>query len=129
MPVQVRDHALAIKDDMPKQGANRDFFVQNADRSLASTDGTTPYGQLATIRDAGTRAPSKITWETLQKIAPGVTEDMYMHCSTLQLGELKKHYPEILPSMHRSDLRRLYTCQDFSPLSFHIHNVQPIFSY
>jgi hypothetical protein len=50
--------------------------------------------RIATIRDAGTRAPSKITWETLQKIAPGVTEDMYMHCSTLQLGELKKHYPE-----------------------------------
>lgn len=54
LPVQVRDHALAINDDLPKQGANRDYFIQNADRALAQTDGTVPGGQLAKIVDAGT---------------------------------------------------------------------------
>uniref|UniRef100_A0A914R9M3 Uncharacterized protein n=1 Tax=Parascaris equorum TaxID=6256 RepID=A0A914R9M3_PAREQ len=48
----VRDHALQIQDDMPKQGANRDFYVQNQERELALTDGTTPGGALAKITDA-----------------------------------------------------------------------------
>lgn len=50
--MQVRDHALQIQDDMPKQGANRDFYVQNQERELALTDGTTPGGALAKITDA-----------------------------------------------------------------------------
>lgn len=39
---------------MPKHGANRDFYIQNADRALAQTDGTVAGNQLATIVDAGT---------------------------------------------------------------------------
>ena len=38
---------------MPKQGANRDFYIQNQERELALTDGTTPGGALAKITDAG----------------------------------------------------------------------------
>ncbi|KAI1714603.1 RNA recognition motif domain-containing protein [Ditylenchus destructor] len=54
LPVQVRDHALSIKDDMPKHGANRDFYIQNADRALAQTDGTVPGGEVGKIADAST---------------------------------------------------------------------------
>lgn len=32
LPVQVRDHELQIADNIPKQGANRDFFLQNVER-------------------------------------------------------------------------------------------------
>lgn len=54
MPVQVRDAALAIEDDIPKHGANRDYYLQNVDRELALTDGTVPGGSVAKIADAGT---------------------------------------------------------------------------
>lgn len=83
MPVQVRDHALAIKDDVPKQGANRDYYVQNADRQLATTDGTTPYGELAIIRDAGTN-------ELLKKLArnqPYYNRNLPHICSFFVKGE------------------------------------------
>ena len=32
LPVQVRDAELAIADNIPKQGVNRDFFLQNVER-------------------------------------------------------------------------------------------------
>lgn len=47
LPVQVRDEALKIADTLPRQGANRDFYLQNAERALADGDGTTPAGALA----------------------------------------------------------------------------------
>lgn len=51
--MQVRDHALQIQDDLPRQGANRDYYIQNQERELALTDGTTPGGALAKITDSG----------------------------------------------------------------------------
>lgn len=51
--MQVRDHALQIQDEIPKQGANRDYYIQNQERELALTDGTTPGGALAKITDSG----------------------------------------------------------------------------
>uniref|UniRef100_A0A915DVP6 Pre-mRNA-splicing factor RBM22 n=1 Tax=Ditylenchus dipsaci TaxID=166011 RepID=A0A915DVP6_9BILA len=63
LPVQVRDHALAIKDDMPKYGANRDYFIQNADRALAQTDGTVP-GRVHAWR--GVPLPSREAYRSRQ---------------------------------------------------------------
>ena len=86
LPVQVRDHALQIKDNIPKQGANRDFFVQNADRVLAETDGTVPYGQLAQITDAGTN-------EMLRKLArnqPYYNRNLPHICSFFVKGECQR---------------------------------------
>jgi len=83
LPVQVRDHALQIKEQLPKQGANRDFFIQNADRALALTDGTVPYGQLAKITDAGTN-------EMLRKLArnqPYYNRNLPHICSFFVKGE------------------------------------------
>lgn len=81
--MQVRDHALAIKEDMPKQGANRDFFIQNADRELAATDGTVPGGQLATISDASAN-------QLLKKLArnqPYYNRNLPHICSFFVKGE------------------------------------------
>uniref|UniRef100_A0A914LIK7 Pre-mRNA-splicing factor RBM22 n=2 Tax=Meloidogyne TaxID=189290 RepID=A0A914LIK7_MELIC len=83
LPVQVRDHALQIKEQLPKQGANRDFFIQHADRALALTDGTVPYGQLAKITDAGTN-------EMLRKLArnqPYYNRNLPHICSFFVKGE------------------------------------------
>jgi pre-mRNA-splicing factor RBM22/SLT11 len=83
LPVQVRDHALQIKEQLPKQGANRDYFIQNADRALAQTDGTVPYGQLAKITDAGTN-------EMLRKLArnqPYYNRNLPHICSFFVKGE------------------------------------------
>jgi pre-mRNA-splicing factor RBM22/SLT11 len=86
LPVQVRDHALQIKDTMPKEGSNRDFFIQNADRALAQTDGTVPYGELAQISDAGTN-------EMLKKLArnqPYYNRNLPHICSFYVKGECKR---------------------------------------
>jgi len=41
LPVQVRDAALKIKDDLPKSDVNREYYIQNIDRELATNpDGT-----------------------------------------------------------------------------------------
>jgi len=49
LPVQVRDEALKIKDDLPKSAVNREYFNQNVERQLAGTDNTTAYGELGKI--------------------------------------------------------------------------------
>lgn len=66
LPVQVRDHALQIQDDIPKQGASRDYYIQNQERELALTDGTTPGGALAKITDAGNSCLFHFSWFYLQ---------------------------------------------------------------
>ncbi|VDK17376.1 unnamed protein product [Anisakis simplex] len=86
LPVQVRDHALQIDDDMPKQGANRDFYVQNQERELALTDGTTPGGAIAKITDAGSN-------ELLRKLArnqPYYQRNKPHICSFFVKGECKR---------------------------------------
>ncbi|KAI6222462.1 Pre-mRNA-splicing factor RBM22 [Aphelenchoides fujianensis] len=86
LPVQVRDQALAIKDTMPKEGANRDFYIQNADRALANTDGTVPHGQLAQAADAGAH-------ELLKKLArnqPYYNRNAPHICSFFVKGECKR---------------------------------------
>ena len=86
LPVQVRDQALAIQDTIPKEFANRDFYIQNADRALANTDGTVPYGQLATVTDAGSN-------EILRKLArsqPYYNRNLPHICSFYVKGECKR---------------------------------------
>ncbi len=45
----MRDYALQIHDEIPKQGANRDYYIQNVERELAQTDGTVAAGSLGRI--------------------------------------------------------------------------------
>ena len=49
LPVQVRDHALRIKDDLPKSDANREYYLQNVDAQLASSDVVGPGGALGKL--------------------------------------------------------------------------------
>lgn len=34
LPVQVRDHALGIKDDIPKGDVSKEYMIQNAEKEV-----------------------------------------------------------------------------------------------
>ena len=34
LPIQVRDQALAVKDNMAKSDVNKEYFIQNAERQV-----------------------------------------------------------------------------------------------
>ncbi|CAJ0932964.1 unnamed protein product, partial [Mesorhabditis belari] len=87
LPVQVRDHALKISDDLPRQGANRDFFVQNQERALAATDGTTPGGALATV---GADHPGSEMLRRLARTGPYYKRNAPHICSFFVKGECKR---------------------------------------
>ena len=40
LPVQVRDHALNVKDDIPKSDVNKEYFIQNAEKEVEYVTGT-----------------------------------------------------------------------------------------
>jgi len=44
LPIEVRDKALAIQDNMPKSDVNKEYFTQNVENEMANTDGTNPGG-------------------------------------------------------------------------------------
>uniref|UniRef100_A0A8D9FH74 Pre-mRNA-splicing factor RBM22 n=1 Tax=Cacopsylla melanoneura TaxID=428564 RepID=A0A8D9FH74_9HEMI len=46
LPIQVRDTALKIKDDIPKSDVNKEYYIQNMDHEIGKIDGTTPAGAL-----------------------------------------------------------------------------------
>ncbi|EJW73004.1 zinc finger protein [Wuchereria bancrofti] len=86
LPVQVRDHALQIHDDLPRQGANRDYYIQNQERELALTDGTTPGGALAKITDSASN-------DLLKKLArnqPYYQRNKPHICSFFVKGECRR---------------------------------------
>ncbi|VDL76513.1 unnamed protein product [Nippostrongylus brasiliensis] len=86
LPVQVRDAALQIADNIPRQGANRDFYLQNAERAIANTDGTTPIGALANIGEsAGTEMLKR-----LARTAPYYKRNAPHICSFYVKGECKR---------------------------------------
>ena len=34
LPVQVRDHALGLKDDVPKSDVNKEYYTQNVEKEV-----------------------------------------------------------------------------------------------
>ncbi|CAH0561500.1 unnamed protein product [Brassicogethes aeneus] len=38
LPIQVRDAALKMKDDLPKSDVNKEYYIQNQERELSRTD-------------------------------------------------------------------------------------------
>ena len=36
LPVQVRDHAEGVKDNLPQSDVNKEYFIQNAEKSVSS---------------------------------------------------------------------------------------------
>lgn len=46
LPVQVRDNALKVADEMPKSDVNKEYYTQNMEREIGNSDGTRPVGAL-----------------------------------------------------------------------------------
>nr|CAG4636212.1 EOG090X0770 [Eubosmina coregoni]SVE69833.1 EOG090X0770 [Eubosmina coregoni] len=42
LPIQVRDQALSIKDNIAKSDVNKEYFIQNAEKHLSATDSGVP---------------------------------------------------------------------------------------
>lgn len=49
LPVQVRDEALKIKDNLPRSSVNKEYFNHQVEAQLAGTDGSVAYGELGKI--------------------------------------------------------------------------------
>jgi len=46
LPIQVRDSALKVKDNLPRNEVNKEYYVQNLEGQMASTDGTVALGEV-----------------------------------------------------------------------------------
>lgn len=85
LPIQVRDAALKIKDELPKSDVNREYYLQNVDSALADASSIGPGGSLGKL-------PSHKS-ELLQKLArttPYYKRNRPHICSFWVKGECKR---------------------------------------
>jgi len=85
LPVQVRDHALRIKDDLPKSDANREYYLQNVDAQLASSDVVGPGGALGKLPSHKSELLAK-----LARTTPYYKRNRPHICSFWVKGECKR---------------------------------------
>lgn len=84
LPVQVRDAALKINDEIPKSNVNKEFFNQQVEKEFAEGDGTVAYGQLGKTKERN---------EMLSKLArkaPYYKRNLPHICSFWVKGECKR---------------------------------------
>lgn len=83
LPVQVRDAALKIKDDLPRSTVNKEYFNQQVEKQLAE-DNTVAYGELGKI----TNKNEMLT--KLARKAPYYKRNRPHVCSFWVKGECKR---------------------------------------
>ncbi|KAJ8023078.1 Pre-mRNA-splicing factor RBM22 [Holothuria leucospilota] len=84
LPVQVRDQALKIRDEMPKSDVNKEYYTQNVERDIALTDGTEPGGAVGKAQ-----APSDLLLK-LARTTPYYKRNRPHICSFWVKGECKR---------------------------------------
>jgi pre-mRNA-splicing factor RBM22/SLT11 len=84
LPVQVRDAALKIQDDMPKSDVGKEFYTQNIEKEIANTDGTVAIGALGKAQ-----APSDMLLK-LARTTPYYKRNRPHICSFWVKGECKR---------------------------------------
>ncbi|KAG8187616.1 hypothetical protein JTE90_027027 [Oedothorax gibbosus] len=84
LPVQVRDYAMNMKDEIPKSEVNREYYSQNMEREMANTDGTSPFGALAKAQ-----TPSDLLMK-LARTNPYYKRNRPHICSFWVKGECKR---------------------------------------
>ncbi|KAL5479201.1 hypothetical protein EMCRGX_G022693 [Ephydatia muelleri] len=84
LPVQVRDQAIGMKDDLPKNDINREYFMQSVDKQLAETGGTQAAGALGKAQ-----APSDVLMR-LARTTPYYKRNRPHICSFWVKGECKR---------------------------------------
>ncbi|XP_071953548.1 pre-mRNA-splicing factor RBM22-like [Antedon mediterranea] len=81
LPIQVRDAALNIKDDMPKSDVNKEFYTQNMEKQLANSEGAGALGKA--------QAPSDLLLK-LARTTPYYKRNRPHICSFWVKGECKR---------------------------------------
>merc|ERR1719309_284929 len=85
LPVQVRDHALRIKDDLPRSDANREYYLQNVDAQLGNSDVVGPGGALGKLPSHKSELLAK-----LARTTPYYKRNRPHICSFWVKGECKR---------------------------------------
>lgn len=84
LPIQVRDAALKIVDNMPQSDVNKEYYIQNIDKELAETDGTEAAGAVG----KGLAANEMLS--KLARTAPYYKRNRPHICSFWVKGECKR---------------------------------------
>merc|ERR1712013_384632 len=85
LPIQVRDAALKIKDDLPKSDVNREYYLQNVDAQLANSDTVGPGGALGKLPSHKSELLAK-----LARTTPYYKRNRPHICSFWVKGECKR---------------------------------------
>ncbi|GIY82784.1 pre-mRNA-splicing factor RBM22 [Caerostris darwini] len=84
LPVQVRDYALNMKDEIPRSEVNREYYSQNMEREIANSEGNQPFGALGKAN-----APSDLLMK-LARTTPYYKRNRPHICSFWVKGECKR---------------------------------------
>lgn len=84
LPVQVRDNALTLRDEMPKSDVNKEYYSQNMERAVGDSEPNQPYGALAKAQ-----SPSDVLMK-LARTTPYYKRNRPHICSFWVKGECKR---------------------------------------
>jgi len=85
LPIQVRDKALRLADDLPKSDVNREYYIQNVDRELATSGDNGPGGTLGKLSSQKSEMLTK-----LARTAPYYKRNRPHICSFWVKGECRR---------------------------------------
>jgi len=85
LPIQVRDAALKIKDELPKSDVNREYYLQNVDSALADAASIGPGGTLGKLPSHKSELLAK-----LARTTPYYKRNRPHICSFWVKGECKR---------------------------------------
>nr|SVE88038.1 EOG090X0770 [Daphnia similis] len=86
LPIQVRDQALNIKDNIAKSDVNKEYFIQNAEKQLSATD----HGVPGAAGGPGKSHPPSDLLMKLARTAPYYRRNLPHICSFWVKGECKR---------------------------------------
>lgn len=84
LPIQVRDNALKVKDTLPRNEVNKEYYVQNLESQVSGTDSTEPLGEVGKAQ-----APSDLLMK-LARTTPYYKRNRPHICSFWVKGECKR---------------------------------------
>lgn len=83
LPVQVRDSVLAIKQDLPKDEVNREYYNQNLDKQISESDASEAYAPFKS-------QPASDVLAKLARTAPYYRRNRAHICSFFVKGECRR---------------------------------------
>nr|CAG4647089.1 EOG090X0770 [Megafenestra aurita]SVE92423.1 EOG090X0770 [Megafenestra aurita] len=86
LPIQVRDQALNIKDNIAKSDVNKEYFIQNAEKQLSATDSGVP----GAAGGSGKAHPPSDLLMKLARTTPYYRRNLPHICSFWVKGECKR---------------------------------------